>query len=207
MSVREEFPIEDPNMRDHLREVSREINKDTSDLATLQALVAAHIAALIGEIKMYGKSTAPANFVLCNGASLLRAGTYADLFAIIGTTFGTADGTHFNVPDMRGIFPRGAGVNGTLDDAGGTGFTGVLGTYQNDKIQGHWHEKWYNVGITGAAGGSAISKTTAVVSNIHEPDGNKSVRAAISDGVNGAPRTGTETNPANLGLTFIIRYQ
>jgi microcystin-dependent protein len=51
----------------------------------------------------------------------LRAGTYAALFAVIGTTFGSADGTHFNVPDMRGVYPKGAGTtNRTLGkDANG----------------------------------------------------------------------------------------
>ena len=34
------------------------------------------------------------------------------LFTAIGTAYGTADGTHFNVPDFRGIFPR--GVTGTV---------------------------------------------------------------------------------------------
>ncbi len=32
------------------------------------------------------------------------------------------------------------------------------------------------------------------------------VTAPTTDTTNGTPRTGTETNPANLGLTYIIKY-
>ena len=30
-------------------------------------------------------------------------GTYAALFAVIGTTYGAADSSHFNVPDLREV--------------------------------------------------------------------------------------------------------
>ena len=161
----------------------------------------------IGSIIMFGGATAPTGYVLCNNASLLRAGTYADLFAVIGTTFGSADGTHFNVPDMRGIFPRGAGVNGTLSDAGATGFTGVLGTYQNDSFQGHKHthnglnfyRNFYpstDGGYDGAPGGA---------DNYLDVNYKVTVGVPITDSSNGTPRTGTETNPANLGITYIIK--
>ena len=74
-----------------------------------------------GSITMWGTDTAPPGWHLCNGASLLRAGTYADLFGIIGTAFGTADGTHFNVPDMRQRFPLGVAAAGTGNALAGTG--------------------------------------------------------------------------------------
>jgi|CXWL01.1.fsa_nt_gi hypothetical protein len=38
-------------------------------------------------------------WLACDGASYLRA-SYPNLFAAIGTTFGAADGTHFNVPTI-----------------------------------------------------------------------------------------------------------
>ena len=46
--------------------------------------------------------TAPAGWLLCYGQAVSRA-TYANLFAVIGTTFGIGDNlTTFNVPDRRG---------------------------------------------------------------------------------------------------------
>lgn len=52
--------------------------------------------------------------VLCDGTSYLRTGIYAKLFAAIGTTWGFADGSHFNVPDFRGRTLVGAGQGAGL---------------------------------------------------------------------------------------------
>ena len=42
----------------------------------------------------------PAGYLLCDGASLLRA-SYPGLFTAIGVIYGSVDGTHFNLPDFR----------------------------------------------------------------------------------------------------------
>jgi microcystin-dependent protein len=55
----------------------------------------------------------PAGWLFCNGASLSRT-TYSILFAIIGTTYGSVSGTHFNLPDLRSRFPLGAGAGAGL---------------------------------------------------------------------------------------------
>ncbi|MFT4036371.1 MAG: tail fiber protein [Patulibacter sp.] len=50
----------------------------------------------------------PAGWVLCGGQAVSRTGVYVDLFARIGTTFGTGDGsTTFVLPDLRGRTPVG----------------------------------------------------------------------------------------------------
>jgi microcystin-dependent protein len=73
----------------------------------------------------YPVATAPTGFLLCDGARVSRT-TYASLYAIIGTTHGSGDGsTTFNVPDRRGYFPRGtvnfaAKTFGTTDVDTGT---------------------------------------------------------------------------------------
>lgn len=58
-----------------------------------------------GVIAMWPEVAPPSGYVLCDGTSYLRAGTMAALFAVIGTRYGAADGTHFNVPNMLGRFP------------------------------------------------------------------------------------------------------
>lgn len=67
----------------------------------------------VGSILDYAGAAAPTGWLLCYGQSLLRA-TYADLFTAIGTLFGAADGTHFNLPDLRGRVVAGQ------DDMGGS---------------------------------------------------------------------------------------
>lgn len=65
-------------------------------------------------IQFFG-SSAPDGWLFCDGAAISRS-TYADLFAVIGTTYGNGNGsTTFNIPDMRGRVPLGAGT--------GTGLT------------------------------------------------------------------------------------
>jgi len=75
---------------------------------------------MIGEIILWSGSSAPdnPNFLLCDGTSLLRD-DYPDLFAVIGTTYGAPDGTHFRVPDMRQRVPIGAGGAFDVADTGG----------------------------------------------------------------------------------------
>lgn len=78
----------------------------------------------IASVLMTAASTAPSGYLLCDGTAVSRT-TYAALFAIIGTTYGTGDGsTTFNVPNLKGRVPvgRDAGQTefDTLAETGGT---------------------------------------------------------------------------------------
>lgn len=76
----------------------------------------------IGTILEFAGSTAPANYLMCAGGAVSRT-VYAELFAVIGTTYGSGDGsTTFNVPDRRGRVGVGAGTGGgAVYPLGGTG--------------------------------------------------------------------------------------
>lgn len=75
--------------------------------------------ARIGEITAFAGSTAPNGWLMCDGSAVSRT-TYSKLFAVIGTTYGTGDGsTTFNLPDMRNRFPVGAGSTYSLNSKGG----------------------------------------------------------------------------------------
>lgn len=73
-----------------------------------------------GVILPYGGTAAPSGYLLCDGSSVLRA-TYPDLFTAIGTAYGSADGTHFNLPNMQGKFPLGKATSGTGSVLGSSG--------------------------------------------------------------------------------------
>lgn len=67
----------------------------------------------IGAISEYAGATAPINWLICDGSAISRT-TYADLFNVIGTRYGTGDGsTTFNLPDLRGRVPVGLNSNDT----------------------------------------------------------------------------------------------
>ena len=62
---------------------------------------------LTGEIRMYGGSTAPTGWLVCDGSAVSRT-TYSALFAIIGTTYGIGDNsTTFNLPNFTSKMVRG----------------------------------------------------------------------------------------------------
>lgn len=68
-----------------------------------------------GMVAFFAMDTAPAGWLKANGAAVSRT-TYAKLFAAIGTTYGSGDGsTTFNIPDMRGYFPRALSDGVSLD--------------------------------------------------------------------------------------------
>lgn len=74
----------------------------------------------VASIRWTAAATPDAGFVLADGAPRSRT-VYARLFAKIGTTYGTGDGsTTFNVPDLRGRTMIGAGT-GTGGGASGSG--------------------------------------------------------------------------------------
>jgi microcystin-dependent protein len=60
----------------------------------------------VGSVVLWPAAAPPTDWLTCDGASLLRS-AYPALFAVLGTTYGAADGTHFSLPDYRGRVPVG----------------------------------------------------------------------------------------------------
>ena len=130
-----------------------------------------------GAVMDYAGSTAPTGWLLCAGQAVSRT-TYAALFAAIGTTFGTGNGsTTFNLPDLRGRVSAGKDdMGGTAANrltSGGSGITGTtLGasggtqthTLSTAEIPAHTHTGGIGVGgeqfIGGGSSGSANTGST-----------------------------------------------
>lgn len=71
----------------------------------------------------------PEGFLLCDGQAVSRT-TYADLFAVIGTTFGEGDGsTTFNLPDLRSRFVKGKEDSETLGQLNEAGLPNITGNF------------------------------------------------------------------------------
>jgi microcystin-dependent protein len=100
----------------------------------------------VGGLLPFAGTTSPnSSLVFPYGQAISRT-TYADLFTLVGTTYGTGDGsTTFNVPDLRGRVPAGK------DDMGGTSANRL--TNANDGLDGD------TLGATG--GGETQSLVTA----------------------------------------------
>jgi microcystin-dependent protein len=99
----------------------------------------------IGSIMPFGGGSPPSGWMLCDGSDVSRT-TFAPLFAVIGTTFGSGDGaTTFNIPDLRGNVAVGqdnmGGVAAGRITSGNSGVNGAtLGTMGGSELlHGHFH--------------------------------------------------------------------
>lgn len=78
----------------------------------------------IGSLLDFAGTTAPTNYLTCDGSAVSRT-TYAALYAVIGTVWGSGDGsTTFNLPDIRRRATIGSGGTGTSTIGNSVGSTG-----------------------------------------------------------------------------------
>lgn len=156
------------------------------------ALNGSAIARVVGQETLWPTATPPAGWLIEDGTAISRT-TYADLFAVIGTTYGAGDGsTTFNLPDPRGrairIVDGGAAVDpdATSRTDRGDGTTGNnVGTNQPDEVIAHTHT--YNSNVSTYAAGAS---TGAIIDT---------ARATSSFG-------GNETRMVNTYRHMIIQY-
>ena len=79
-------------------------------------------------MQAFAGATTPEGWLLCDGSAVSRT-DYANLFSVIGTTYGDGDGsTTFNVPDLVDKFVEGSATAGTVKSAGLPDITGFLRT-------------------------------------------------------------------------------
>lgn len=141
-----------------------------------------------GTIMFYTKDTPPVGYLKANGAAISRT-TYSNLFDIIGTTFGSGDGsTTFNVPDLRGEFIRG------WDDTRGVDTGRVFGTLQMDDFKSHRHY------LRGNDRGNNSPQKSAP--GLWYDDAERRASDLNSIELEG----GTETRPRNVALLACIKY-
>lgn len=102
-----------------------------------------------GSILPYSGSSAPTGFLLCDGSAVSRT-TYADLFDVIGTTYGSGDGsTTFNVPNLStAVLPSSSTVS-VVGNGNALGLTDDLSSAPNaqmvvDRVSGMSGQNTYS---------------------------------------------------------------
>lgn len=171
-----------------------------------------------GALMPYAGSAAPTGWLLCQGQSVLRT-DYPALFAAIGTTYGSADGTHFTLPDTRGRVPAGfdtgnatgrlntGGLNAaSLGSAGGeqthTLTTGELAAHTHSSSiidPGHTHTTWIVVDSGGVTGGGALHLSTS-------PSFSATTGPAVTGVTINNASAGSGTAHNNIQPTIVLNY-
>ena len=154
----------------------------TSPTVALGAATKGYVDSVVpaGIIMLWASTTVPAGWLECNGQSTTG---YAALAAVVGA----------NVPDLRGEFVRG------WDNGRGIDPARSIKSAQSDAFQGHFHDFYSdNEQTSGGGGGRSVR-----AKNTLQPNG--TVGSASTDGINGSPRTSSETRPRNIALMYIIK--
>jgi microcystin-dependent protein len=154
-----------------------------------------------GVVVPYAGSTAPSGWLLCYGQQVSTS-TYANLYAAIGTTYGSGSGS-FGIPDLRGRAPFGVdAMGGTAANRLGSGNTG---------------------GVTGGATlGASGGQQSHTLTTAEIPTGLGTFVTGISSGFNPAIASGADlqvntgiaggsggahnVTPPALVLNYIIKY-
>ncbi|MBN2658794.1 MAG: tail fiber protein [Spirochaetales bacterium] len=179
-----------------------------------------------GSIVAYGGSddpdTIPAGWLLCDGGSY-STDDYSALYDVVANAFG-GDASSFNVPDLRGVFLRGAGENGTMMKSNDLPYNGGdVGEEKDDVLDNHTHpidhdhspeittsdvtlsgiHVGYGSSVTSDYGHYKTGETTT--NGDHEHSVDLPLFEGDSRGVDGA-RSGDETAPASVSVNYIIKF-
>jgi len=179
---------------------------NTTQIATTAFVLANGVPT--GGLVMWSTASAPSGFLLCDGSAVSRS-TYAALFAIVSTTFGSGDGsTTFNVPNYTNRMPYGTTIGATGGSANATlvshthTFTGnALGTHnhattfnQTSKSNNATPYMLSNPFIGENLNGSVALDTTSTSAGT--PSGTNSTEGSSATNAN---------LPPYLGINFIIK--
>lgn len=171
-------------------------SKKLANTEFIQAL--ANILVPIGCVQAYAGSTTPDGWLFCDGSAVSRT-DYADLYAVIGDTYGDGDGsTTFNLPDLIDKFVQGNAVAGTEHSAGLPNIAGSLelGTDGyivpvRDESGAFYGTTWTTFNTANSSGGSKTGNAYAAFD------------ASRSSSIYG---NSTTVQPPALTMQYIIKY-
>ena len=175
------------------------MNAPTSD--SVARSIAGIGASIIGALTMCPAPRLPGSYwMICDGRELSRT-EYAELFAVLGVTWGIGDGvTTFNIPESREIGFVGAGENTTNTIANHDVYT--LGQFKDDQLQT----------ITGCVGGMDDGQPYGAFYRDGEQKmaaglGNGSYRPTTKMNSSRVTRGGATTHGKQVGINYIIRVK
>lgn len=146
-----------------------------------------------GFVMPFAGSTTPKGWLICDGSAVSRA-TYSNLYSVIGTTYGSGDGsTTFNLPDLREATPKGTGLSGkSSTHISSSGLS--LGAFTNDRMKQHQHT-YKTISVAG----------TMAISLTGQGSGYPAIAGDYVNKTTSAAGTGLTTEVKSVGVNFIIK--
>ena len=168
-----------------------------------------------GMVSFFTQSTAPTGWLPCNGAAVSRT-TYADLFSVLGTTYGSGDGSStFNLPELRGEFIRGWDGGRGIDSNFGNTPRG-FGTIQKGNAVAYnlpWNEGFGGLIKAANDNPAYLGRTAVGVDAVNQGDYSGTVSGHTGSGpVNDGTWIvdpgwgGGAGRPRNVALLICIKY-
>ena len=144
-----------------------------------------------GSVFAMAVASVPSGYLECNGAAVSRS-TYSVLFGVIGTTYGSGNGSStFNIPDLRGEFVRG------FDNGRGVDSGRSIATSQGSANASHNH----SISLSGTTSTKSLTGRIRKISEGFRANGSaEGVFTKKSDGNNNV--TGGASNSAVSGVEF-----
>ena len=153
-----------------------------------------------GVVHAFAGSTTPAGWLLCDGSAVSRT-DYAALYAVIGTTYGTGDGsTTFNLPNLIDKFVEGSATSGTVKSAG---LPNIEGTADFREQAGNASVIIANSGAFGRTNVTRAGYAPNAAGSTTTRASQLSINASNSNSIYG---NSTTVQPPALTMRYIIKY-
>ena len=168
-----------------------------------------------GVINMWATTTAPTEWLLCDGTNVSRS-TYAALFAVISTTYGVGDGsTTFTLPNLKGKVPVGRDSGDASFDTMGELGGAKTHTLTSAEMPSHTHtqdshnhtqnshnhtQDPHDHAVTGLFSGNDTVVTSATYRVDYQPNRYADSASWVVD-VNNATATNQSTTATNQSTT------
>jgi microcystin-dependent protein len=200
-------------------DTSVQVEQQSQEIQSLQSQVDGFLSP-VGAVTLYAgqANNLPAGWLLCDG-SLYSSTSYAELFSVIGITYGSAP-DQFAVPDLRNKFSLGANTS----NIGTTGGSSSI-TLTTDQLPSHSHTLTNGVASVSSVDAGHTHSVTAVngrsfngiagsnqwIPNQESPTTTSTSYASITSTITGSTDgTGSgavvDVTPPYLALNYIICY-
>lgn len=161
-----------------------------------------------GTVLWFAGTTIPLGYLECLGQSLARAGLYAPLFAVLGTTYGSVDADHFTLPDLQGRAMVGVGSgSGLTARAAGDVFGAEQVTLVKEQLPDIAPAEVVNLGQAGPSATKFYPVADQLVLGVTSSmdGGDKINPRGVDGGGAGLSQTATDIVQPSLALTAIIK--